>query len=88
VTLVAALLNGDDVEVCFIADEPSGPSQGQFGITVKIPRDCRELLLRYWGDLVEHHRHIPPQFRDWDLARSQFENENPIEMHPILRSQN
>jgi WD40 repeat protein len=88
VTLVAALLNGDDVEICFIADEPSGPSRGQFGIKVRIPRDCREVLLRYWEELNEHHRQIPTSVRDWGLTLSQFENENPIELHPILRQQN
>ena len=83
--LITALLNGNEMEICFIADEPLFPSRGQFGIKVKIQRDCREMLLRYWAELTGYHRQIPAGLRDWGLALSQFEAENPSEMNPILQ---
>jgi len=83
--LIKALLDREQLEVCFVADEPLRLCHGQFGIRVDFPHQCREALLKEWSDLIAYHRRIPGELHDWGSALSQFEDENPIETNPILR---
>jgi len=87
--LVTALFSREHLEVCFVADEPPfGSCRGQFGVAVEISRECRDALLEEWASLMTYHDGIPGSRRDWTSALSQFEDENPIETTPILKTPN
>lgn len=85
--IVPALFARDVLEVCFVADEPGAPCQGQFGLRVVLPNDCRETLMEEWRTLQEYHSGVAHQERDRRLAMAQFERENPLEENSVLPEQ-
>lgn len=82
--LIPALLDRKDLDVCFIADTSGAPCQGQFGLRVAIPDDCRAALKGEWEELKKHHFAIPEGSRNRQAAIRQFERENPMEENPVL----
>lgn len=82
--LITALLDREHLEVLFVADEPLRLCQVKFGMRVNVPRQCREALLKEWNDLTSYHKRTPGELHDWSSALSQFEDENPIDLNPIL----
>lgn len=82
--LIPALLDRENLDVCFVADGPAGPCQGYFGLRVGIPEDCRGVLKREWESLIQYHSQIPSSARDFGAAIRQFESENPLEENPVL----
>lgn len=82
--IIPALLDRKDLDVCFVADTDSAPCQGQFGLRVTIPDDCRAALKSQWEALKKHHFGIPEAQRDRQVATRQFERENPMEDNPVL----
>lgn len=82
--LIPALLDRKDLDVCFVADTQVAPCQGQFGLRVTIPDDCRATLKSQWEALKKHHFSIPESQRDRQNAMRQFEVENPMQENPVL----
>lgn len=82
--LIPALLDRENLDVCFVADGPDGPCQGYFGLRVAIPEDCRDALKKEWESLNQYHSRIPSSARDFGAAMKQFESENPLEENPVL----
>jgi len=82
--IIPALLDRKDLDVCFVADTQSAPCQGQFGLRVTIPDDCRAALKSQWEALNRHHFGIPESRRDRQAAMRQFEIENPMAENPVL----
>lgn len=82
--LIPSLLDRSDLDVCFIADTDIAPCQGQFGLRVGIPDDCRAALKGEWEALNKYHFGIPESVRDRHAALAQFERENPMEENPVL----
>ncbi|MBU0511871.1 MAG: hypothetical protein KJ638_09260 [Chloroflexi bacterium] len=82
--IIPALLDRKDLDVCFVADTQSAPCQGQFGLRVTIPDDCRAALKSQWEALKKHHFSIPETQRDRQVAMRQFESENPMKDNPVL----
>lgn len=82
--LIPALLDRENLDVCFVADDPAGPCKGHFGLRVAIPKSCREALKKEWDILNQYHFQIPESIRDFGAALKQFETENPLEDNPVL----
>jgi len=82
--LIRALIARKELEVCYLADSPSGPLQGYFGLRVPLPRELRAILNEEWETLNDYHASVPPSRRNLQDALRQFESENPIEQNPIL----
>jgi len=82
--LIPALIEREHLEVCFVADGPTGPNQGYFGLRVPLPAAYREALKEEWTSLNEYHNLVSVSVRDFNGALRQFEAENPLEENPIL----
>lgn len=80
--IIEALVANDKIELCFVAPGEQGPYTGFFCLTGTVPSDCRERLLQEWDELQKHHGLI--EFRNFQSALEQYNQENPMEMSPIL----
>jgi hypothetical protein len=86
IAIIPALLDRKELDVCFVADTPSAPCQGQFGLRVTIPDGCRRALKGRWKALIKHHFGIPGSRRELQDAMREFESENPMEDNPVLEA--
>lgn len=80
--VIAALIDRNRLEVCFVAPGQYGPCTGYFGLSVELPSECREVLKEEWRDLLTYHEGVPT--RDFQGSLDQYNRENPIEDTPIL----
>lgn len=85
--LIPELIAREYLDVCFLADGPSGPCQGYFGLRLALSQEIRVALSREWNALDEYHSSVRKAQRNQQEAMRQFESENPMSMNPILDSQ-
>jgi hypothetical protein len=82
--LIQALIQRENLEVCFVAAGEYGPLTGYFGLAAGLPLECREILKREWEGLLTYHNGIPASRRNFKGALNQYNRENPLEQNPIL----
>lgn len=82
--LIEALIAGEEIELCFVAPGEKGPCTPFFSLVGNVPTDCRAKLKQQWDELRTHHNSV--EFRDFQLALQQYNQENPMEESPVLPS--
>jgi hypothetical protein len=80
--LAKALMERDDLEVCFVAPGDNGPCTGYFGLRIALPPEAKHAMAREWRDLLDYHGGISS--RDYEASLDQYNQENPMEKSPIL----
>lgn len=80
--VIEALIAGEKIELSFVGPGEKDSLKAFFGLSGSVSPDCREKLKQEWDDLKRHHDSI--QFRDFQSALRQYNQENPMEESPIL----
>jgi hypothetical protein len=80
--LVEALINREQLEVCFVSPGEKGPCTGDFGMRVSLPEELRNTLKQEWAELLTYHKGISS--RDYQKSLEQYNQENPMSESPVL----
>lgn len=80
--IIEALIAGEQIELCFVAPGEKGPCTPFFSLVGNVPTDCRAKLKQEWDELRRHHNSV--EFRDFQSALQQYNQENPMEESPVL----